>query len=143
MPKQRAEKPVLVLTTIISMTKATKKADLKAKKEFELWQVTYIYYPTQIVKFSIEALINSDRKINEIQTSFISKLGLRSCKTHGIIIALFQVDNKDKKSHFVKKRFLFADISMYDTFRMLFFTLSNINIKFNNRELRWRLYNKL
>lgn len=43
-----------------------------------------------------------------------------------MIRAFLIIDNKDEKSHFFKKTFLFADISMDITLKMFFLTLSNI-----------------
>lgn len=57
-----------------------------------------------------------------------------------MIIILFQIDNKYKKSCFFQGTFLLADISIDITFRMSFLTLSNVEVNFNNRELKWRLY---
>lgn len=39
-----------------------------------------------------------------------------------MVIGLFQIDNKDKKSSFFEKTFLLVNISMDIAFRMLFFT---------------------
>lgn len=57
-------------------------------------------------------------------------------KTWEMIIASFWVDNRGEKSRFFKKTILLADISMDVALQMLFLTLTNIKIKFNNRELR-------
>lgn len=53
---------------------------------------------------------------------------------------LFPIENKDRKCHFFKQTFLFADISMDVVFKILFLTLSNVEIEFNNQKFRWRLY---
>lgn len=53
-----------------------------------------------------------------------------------MIIGLFQINDKDKKSHFFEKIFLLVDIKMDVALKMLFFTLSNVEVNFNNRELR-------
>lgn len=50
------------------------------------------------------------------------------------------MDDKNGKFCFFKKIFLLADISMNITFKMAFLTLSNVQINFNDCELRWRSY---
>lgn len=49
-----------------------------------------------------------------------------------IVIVLFQVDNKDERSHFFEKTFLLTDISMVVVFEILFLTLSNVKVNFND-----------
>lgn len=53
-------------------------------------------------------------------------------ETFGMVIALFQVDNKDEKSCFFEEIFLLAEISIDVAFRMFFLTLSNVQVNFNN-----------
>lgn len=55
-------------------------------------------------------------------------------------IALFQVVNKDGKSHFFQQTFLVANINMNVAFRISSFTLSNPRVNFNNQELHLRSY---
>ena len=50
--------------------------------------------------------------------------------TLDIVKASFLVKNKDKKSYFFEKTFLLADISIYVTLRMHFFTFNNIQFDF-------------
>lgn len=57
-------------------------------------------------------------------------------KTYRIVIALFQADDKDKKSRFFEKTFLFADIYMDVAFGMLFIIFSNVEVNLNNQELK-------
>lgn len=52
--------------------------------------------------------------------------------TYEIIIALFQVDDKDEKSHFFEMIFLLACISIDIAFRISSLTLSNVGVNFNN-----------
>lgn len=89
-----------------------------------------------------------------MQSNFEMKLDFCICKTNvdvqkidgskqktlKIVITSFHVNNKDRKSRFLKETFLFADIRMDFAFEMLFLTLSNVEINFNNRELKWKLY---
>lgn len=57
-----------------------------------------------------------------------------------MVIASFLIDNKDGESRFYEKTFLLTYIIIDITFGILFFILSNVQIDFYNRELRWRLY---
>lgn len=50
------------------------------------------------------------------------------------------MDDKEKKSHFFERICLLVDISMDIAFKMLFFTLSNVEVKFNNWNLKWKLF---
>lgn len=98
--------------------------------------------------------IDLGSKIKNMQPSFIKKLGLciyktnvytqkidgSRLKTYKIVITLFYIDNKDGKSCFLKKTFLFTDIRMDVAFEMFFLILSNVKVDFNNRELGQRSY---
>lgn len=82
-----------------------------------------------------------------MQPSFIEKLGLHNYKanmgaqkidgsrfeTFGMIITLFQVDNKEGKSCFFHETFLPVDIRIDDSFRMFFLILSNVKANFKSR----------
>lgn len=57
-----------------------------------------------------------------------------------MIITLFQVNDKDKKSRFFEEIFLLANISIDIVFKMFFLILNNDEVKFNNPKLRWKLY---
>lgn len=61
-------------------------------------------------------------------------------KTFEIVIALFLLNNKDRKTHFFKKTFLLPDININIAFGMVFFILSNIQINLNNQGLKLRSY---
>lgn len=63
------------------------------------------------------------------------KIDGNKLKTYKMIIASFQMDDKDKKSCFLEKTFLLAEISINVVFEMSFFILRNIVVKFNNHEL--------
>lgn len=85
-----------------------------------------------------------------IQPSFAKKPVFRISKIHvgtqkidgsklesyRIMIALVQLDDKDRKSRFFEKTFLLADISLNIAFGMLFLILSNVKINFENRKLK-------
>lgn len=57
-----------------------------------------------------------------------------------IVIDSFLVDDKNRKSRFFKKDFLLVDITIDIAFGILYFSLSNIKINFNNDKFRLRLY---
>lgn len=79
----------------------------------------------------------------------MKKLGVSICKidvgtpkivdsrleTYGIIIASFQVVDNNEKSRFFEKTCLLTYIGMDISFRMLLFTLGNVEINFNYQEL--------
>lgn len=89
-----------------------------------------------------------------MEPSFARKLGFRICKTDvnahkfnsgkfktfGWIIASLMIDDKDRKSYFFEKTFLLADINMNIALEISFLTLSNVEIYFTHRKLRWSLY---
>lgn len=78
--------------------------------------------------------------------SFVRKHSIRIWKTdvsaqkidrsmlasYGIVIVLFKIDDKDIKIFFFEETLLLANLSMDIAFGMSFFTLSNIEVKFNN-----------
>lgn len=135
-----------MMATFASMIESSKKINPKLSKNIEIQWVLYIYYSTQFVKFSIKVLINSSSKVNVMQPNFARKINFYICKTnvstqkidgsrlmiYRMVIALFQLDNKDKKSHFFKKTFLLANISIDVALKMFFLILSNIEVNFND-----------
>lgn len=50
------------------------------------------------------------------------------------------VDDKEKQPCFFEKIFLLAKISIDVTFKMLFYSLSNVWIDFNDKELKQKAY---
>lgn len=58
-----------------------------------------------------------------------------------MVIISFFIDGKDRKSHFFEETFLLVDFSMEVICKILFLTLSNVQIDFNDWELRWKSYN--
>ena len=57
-----------------------------------------------------------------------------------MIVVAFSVTDKANQVRFFKKTFLIANISPEIVFGMLSLTLSNTDINFLGRELRWRTY---
>lgn len=136
-----------VLATSASGTEASKEAEVQGPK---LQQVPCLHYLAQFSVFSIEVLIDSASEVNAMQSYFAKKLSHCICKTNvgvqkidssrlktfEMVIASFQVNDKDGKSRIFKETFPLAHISMDVAHGMPFLTLSNIQVNFNNRELR-------
>lgn len=53
-----------------------------------------------------------------------------------MVITFLWVDDKNRNSHFLEEAVLLADINMNVGFKILFLTLGNVEVKFNNRELK-------
>lgn len=146
LPWQRVKKLVSVSAIFVFITEVSKKAESKDLKRSEFQRVISIYYPTLFDKLPIKMLIDSNSKVNEMKPSFAKILGLYSCiinvgvqkidgnkvETFKIVIALFLVDDKDKKSRCFEKTSLFADVSMDVFAKMFLLTLNNVEILFNN-----------
>lgn len=62
------------------------------------------------------------------------KIDNNGLETYEMVFALFQMNNKDRKSHFFEETFLLADININVAFGMFFFTLSNVKVNCNNRK---------
>ena len=58
--------------------------------------------------------------------------------THRMIVAAFSVVDKTNRVRFFEKTFLVANVSPEVVFKMLFLILSNADINFSGRDLRWR-----
>ena len=143
-----AKKLVLVSATSKSITDTKKEA---------LECVPYIHYPVQFKdmdKATVQALINSGSEVNAVHLSFIKQLGLPIKPTnvraqkidntmldiYRIVVAAFLVVDKANQVRFFEETFLMANVSSKVVFGMPFLTLSNANVDFSNRELRWRIY---
>lgn len=64
------------------------------------------------------------------------KISRSNLKIYEIVIALLQIDDKNKMFCLFEKTFLIGDISMDIAFRMFFPILSNVNINFNNLKFK-------
>ena len=142
MPKaSKAKKLILVLATSALVTGASK----EAAKVILDW-VSCIHYPFQFRKDkkTIWALINSGCEVNAMTTAYAKKLGLwtwktdvgaqkivgSSLNTFGMIIASFQILDKQNRTQFFQEIFLLADTTMEVVLGMPFLTFSNIDIQF-------------
>ena len=63
------------------------------------------------------------------------KIDRSSLATYGMVIAAFQVVDKLGHSWFFQETFLLADIGMEVVLGMPFFTLSNADVQFAEKEL--------
>lgn len=61
-------------------------------------------------------------------------------ETFEIVIADFQIENMLGRVQFCQKTFLIVNITLEVIFKILFFTLSNVDIQFAKGELTWRSY---
>lgn len=57
-----------------------------------------------------------------------------------MVIVSFSLNDKDRKSRYFEETFLLPHISIDVAFEMLFLTVNNVQINFNNQELKWKLY---
>ena len=60
--------------------------------------------------------------------------------SYRILVVAFFVTNKVNRVKLFKETFLVANISPKIVFKMLFLTLSNVNVDFLGQELRWKTY---
>lgn len=132
------------------MTEASKEADFKVQEWSKIQHVLCIYYSAQFDEFLVKLLIDLSSYVNVMQSSFARKQDFCICKTniftqkidigrpkiYRIVIALFQINDWDKKFRFFKETFLLANISIDIAFRILFLILSNIKLNFNNQKLK-------
>ena len=118
--------------------------------------VPCIRYPITFRKKSVpvSALLDSGSEVNAIHPTFARELGLpirttdvRAQKidgtmldTFGMVVAAFSVTDKANQVRFFEETFLIANVSSEVVLRMLFPTLSGIDVDFLGRELQWRTY---
>ena len=122
-----------------SMTGARKKA---------LECVLYIHYPVQFKDTSeaqVQALIDSESKLNAIHRKFAKQLGLpiwptnvgahkidsTTLDTYGMVVAAFSVIDKINQVRFFEETFLVANVSPKVVLRMPFLTLSGADVDFS------------
>ena len=135
--------------TIVSVTKAS-------MEDTSLARVPCIHYLVRFRKDSsqIQALLDSRSKVNAINPAYASRLDLRvhhiniraqkidgsTFETFGMVLASFQVEDKLGRIRFFQETFLLADISTEVVLGMPFFTFSNADVQFIEKELTWRSY---
>ena len=124
-------------------------------REEALERVPCIHYPVQFKdKAPVQALIDSGSEVNAIHPSFVKQLGLAirptdvgaqkidgtTLDTHGMVVAAFSVEDKANRVRFFEETFLVANVSPEVVLGMPFLTLSNADVDFPSRDLRWRTY---
>ena len=57
-----------------------------------------------------------------------------------MVVSIFSVLNKDSRERFFKKNFLLANVKPEIVIKMLFLTMSNIDVDFQTRNLQWKSY---
>lgn len=113
--------------------------------------VPYIYYPIQFKKYQskIQILINSNNEINIMTSIYTKKLNLQTRKTNvkvqkidgftletfGIALTGFHVSHRLGRTCFFQKTFWLVDNNINVILKILFLTLSNIDITFAD----WKL----
>ena len=138
---QKAKKLVTILATSTSMT------GKKTNKE-KLERVPCIWYSI-IFNDQIEALLDSESKVNIMNSAFVSQLGLKIWKTnvgaqkidgttletYGMIVFIFSMSDKDGKKRFFEESFLLTEVKLEIVVKMPFLTMSNAVINFQARDL--------
>ena len=126
-------------------------------REEALERVPCIHYPVQFKdtdKAPVQALIDSGSEINAVHPFFVKQLGLSirpinvgvqkidgtTLDTHGMVVAAFSVVDKANRVRFFEETFLLANVSPEVVLGMPFLTLSNADVDFLSRDLRWRTY---
>ena len=130
---------------------------MTSAREEALKRVSCIYYLIQIKNINVtqvQALINLGSEVNVIHLSFAKQLGFFNrptdvgiqkvdnimLDTYRILVAAFSVMDKSNQVRFFEKTFLVANVSPEIVFWMLFLILSNKDIDFSGRVLRWKTY---
>lgn len=124
----------------------------KAEYPENFARVLYIWYLITFRKKSvlILALFNLGNEVNVIYPTFARELGLpiklidvraqkidsTTLDTSGMIVSAFPLIDKANWVRLFEETFLMANISLEVVFKMLFPTLSGIDIDFSGRELR-------
>ena len=99
-------------------------------------------------------MIDSGSEVNAIHLTFAKQLGLpirltdvgaqkievTMLHTYGMVVAVFIVEDKANQVRFFEETFQVANVSLEIVLRMLFLTLSGVDVDFSGRELRWRTY---
>ena len=126
-------------------------------REEALERVLCIHYPVLFKntdKAPVQALIDSGSEVNAVHPSFVKQLGLSirptnvgaqkidgtTLDTHGMVVAAFSVEDKANRVRFFEETFLVANVSPEVVLGMPFLTLSNADVDFSGRDLRWRTY---
>ena len=122
---------------------------MTGKKEEELEQVPYIWYPVTF-KDLTKALLDFESKVNAMNQAFAHQLGFKIwktnigaqkidstiLKTYTMVVSTFSLADKDGKERFFEKSFLLANVKPDIVLKMPFLTMSNANVDFQARDLQ-------
>ena len=117
----------------------------------EVIKVPCIHYLVEFQECQeqIRTLLNNGSEVNVMSLAYVEKLGIKirkinvgvekndssTLKAFGIVIADFQVEDKDSKPKFFQKTFFVANTKFEVILKMLFVKLSNADMSFNKRTL--------
>ena len=120
-------------------------------KEVVLKKIPCIHYPIRFQEGQeqVKALLDSGSEVNAMSPAYIERLSLKTRKTNvgaqnidgsaleifGMVIADFQVEDKDSRPRFFQKIFLVADTKFEVVLGMLFLKISSANVVFSERTL--------
>ena len=155
--KEAVEAAKSVRTANTIETAEVGKDNKESKGEYSnLAQVTCIWYPITFWKKSVSmsALFDLASEVNAIHPTLARKLGLpirpinvETQKIDGtmldifrIVVSAFSVTDKANRVRFFEETFLVANVSLEVVLGMPFLILSNADVDFLGRELRWRTY---
>ena len=151
----RVKKLVTVLATSTSITVARNEpVEDDENPRSNLAQVPCIHYSIKLETKSVLALLDSGSNINAIHPNFAKELGFlirltdvgaqkidgTMLDTYEIVVAAFLVTDKANRIRLFEKTFLMANVSSKVVLGVSFLTLSDADIDFLVRELRWRTY---
>ena len=97
----------------------------------------------------VQALLDSGSEVNAITPAYAAVLGLLVCpidigaqkinrsmlSTQGMVLAIFQLEDKQGRTRFFQETFLVADTAMEIVLGIPFLTLNKVEINFAEREL--------
>ena len=107
-------------------------------------RVPCIHYPVWFKNNKVWALINSGGEVNAMTPTYAAKLGLKvwntnvgaqkidasTLKTFQMVLASFQVEDKQGQVWYFEETFLLADTSIKMVLEMLFLIISNADVLF-------------
>lgn len=134
LPGQNVIKQIYLFWNSIWIIVAGNETESQVSEASELERVLWILYSTKFCDFIFNMLINTYSEINAMQQSFVRKHNFSIWKIdinawkikdsrleiYKMIIALFWVDNKDKKLCFFKEIFLLVEIGIDVAFEISF-----------------------
>ncbi len=125
----------------------------KMEETKELERIPCNRYPV-IFKYQIKALLNSGKKVNAMSQVLTHQLGLKiweanveaqkiddtTWETYEIVVSIFSMSDKNSRKRFFVESIVLAYLKSDVIPGMPFQIMSNTNIDFQARDLRWRSY---